>query len=419
MKASQHDIDLIRRLGAAIAAIADNPVNEQRKKLWTAMNDLKKVRPLVYVMESEMPWKELEIEDELTLRCENRYLRDLECQFRRTLYLWNHAQGDMVVENVVHIPLSIRDSGFGIAVSAEAMGVSEPGVVNSRHFIPQITDEKDIEKIRMPEVSLNREESDAIHEICRNALEGIIPVRQSGVRGASIAPWDFLVMLTGIEEILIDMYARPEYVHKLIDRCTRAFIARYDQLEALGCLALNNDNSRTGGGYNYTDDLPGKDFDPKHVRRNNMWGRVMAQIFAAVSPEMHMEFALRYEIRYLEKFGLNYYGCCEPLHKKIDILRKIPNLRKISMSPWVDDEEGATSIGSDFVYSLKANPAIMAGDEWDSVQARKEIAERLDKTRNCAVEIVMKDLSTVRNQPQRLWEWTRIASEEASRIRSE
>jgi len=419
MKASKHDIEIIRRLGGEFAKIADDPVNGRRKKLWTALNGLKKVRPLIYVMESEMPWKELEVGDELTLHCEDKYLRGFENYFRQTLYLWNHAQGDMVVEKVVYSPFILHDTGFGITVSSEVMGSVEPGVVNSRHFNPQITEEKDIEKIRMPEISIDCGETDAIHEMLNGVLAGILPVRPGGIKGTSIAPWDFLVMLTGIEEILVDMYARPEYVHKLIDHCTKAFISRYDQLEALGCLALNNDNSRTGGGYNYTDELPGKDFDPQHVKRKNMWGRVMAQIFAAVSPEMHMEFALQYEIKFLEKFGLNYYGCCEPLHKKIDILRKIPNLRKISMSPWVDDEEGAANIGNDFVYSMKVNPAIMAGDEWDPVQARKELADRLNKTRNCAVEIVMKDLSTVRNQPHRLREWTRIAVEEAAKIREE
>ncbi|OQA87103.1 MAG: Uroporphyrinogen decarboxylase (URO-D) [Lentisphaerae bacterium ADurb.Bin242] len=419
MKASQHDRGVIRRLAGEIGKIADDPVNERRKKLWTALNGLKKVKPLLYVMESEMPWKELEVEKELTLQCENQYLKGLENQFRQTLYLWNHAQGDMVVEKVVDAPLILRDTGFGIAVSAEVMGSVEPGVVNSRHFIPQITEEKDIEKIKMPEISIDHDETDEIHEMLSGVLAGILPVRRGGVKGTSIAPWDFLVMLTGIEEILVDMYTRPEYVHKLIDRCTNAYISRFDQLEKLGCLALNNDNSRTGGGYNYTDELPGQDFDPKHVKGKNMWGRAMAQIFAAVSPEMHMEFALQYEIKYLEKFGLNYYGCCEPLHKKIDILRKIPHLRKISMSPWVNVEEAAANIGTDFVYSMKPNPAIMAGDEWDPVQARKELADALDKTRNCPVEIVMKDLSTVRNQPERLWEWARIAAEEAAGIRGE
>lgn len=40
--------------------------------------------------------------------------------------------------------------------------------------------------------------------------------------------------------------------------------------------------------------------------------------------------------KWLEKFGLTYYGCCEPLHNKIEILQQVKNLRKISISPRAD-----------------------------------------------------------------------------------
>ncbi len=46
---------------------------------------------------------------------------------------------------------------------------------------------------------------------------------------------------------------------------------------------------------------------------------------------MHEEFALKYEMRWLEQFEVNYYGCCEPLHNRMDIVSKISNLRKVSM----------------------------------------------------------------------------------------
>ena len=131
---------------------------------------------------------------------------------------------------------------------------------------------------------------------------------------------------------------------------------------------------------------------------------------------MHWEFALRHEMRLLEKFGLTYYGCCEPLDIKMDILKRIPNLRKISMSPWVDPVRAAERLGREYVYSHKPNPAILAENTWRPEQARAELRDVLEKTKGCNVEIVLKDISTVRHQPQRLWEWADIAMEEAQRI---
>ena len=122
------------------------------------------------------------------------------------------------------------------------------------------------------------------------------------------------------------------------------------------------------GGLGYTNELPQADFDPHHVRTIDQWGYATAQIFSEVSPKMHEEFALRYEIRWMKQFGLNYYGCCDALHNKIDIIRSIPNLRKISMSPWANVEKMVEEVNGDYVISHKPNPAVFATDNWNVSQ---------------------------------------------------
>ena len=139
----------------------------------------------------------------------------------------------------------------------------------------------------------------------------------------------------------------------------------------------------------------------------------MAQIFSEVSPEMHEEFALAYEKKFLNRFGLVYYGCCEPLDRKVDVVsRNLPALRKISMSPWVDPVRGAEAIAGRFVYSAKPNPAFLATDgQWDRDSARKEIGSMLAATEGRNIELILKDVSTVRFEPKRLWEWAEMVME--------
>ena len=124
---------------------------------------------------------------------------------------------------------------------------------------------------------------------------------------------------------------------------------------------------------------------------------------------MHDEFCLGHELRWLERFGLNCYGCCEPLHNKVSMLRKIPRLRRISMSTWIDVDKGAQEMGRDFVFSYKPNPAVLAWDVWDAQEARKQLEDVLERTRGCVVELIMKDVSTCRSEPRRLWEWCELA----------
>ena len=53
------------------------------------------------------------------------------------------------------------------------------------------------------------------------------------------------------------------------------------------------------------------------------------------------------------------------------------------------------------------------GKDWESI--RKELREFIRLTRDCHVEIIMKDNHTLGNHPENADTWCRIAKEEAER----
>jgi hypothetical protein len=60
----------------------------------------------------------------------------------------------------------------------------------------------------------------------------------------------------------------------------------------------------------------------------------------------------------------------------------------------------------------RRSPAILAEDTWHSERARQDLHAFLEQAGgNCPAELIMKDISTVRYQPQRLWQWAAIACE--------
>lgn len=245
----------------------------------------------------------------------------------------------------------------------------------------------------------------------------ILPVKKVGKKGTWFAPWDQLVKWWGVEKALLDLADRPEMVTAAISRLVEAYLFELDQWDTIGLLTRNDDNTRIGsGGFGHTSELPSKDYDSAHVHPTDMWGCATAQIFSSVSPTMHWEFALKHEIRWLERWGLTYYGCCEPLDIKMDILRRIPNLRKVSISPWVNIDRAVNAVRSDYVCSRKPSPAVFATETWNPEQARFELQDFLEKARGCRVEIIMKDISTVRYHPQRLWEWEKAAMQLAEKF---
>jgi hypothetical protein len=67
----------------------------------------------------------------------------------------------------------------------------------------------------------------------------------------------------------------------------------------------------------------------------------------------------------------------------------------------------AEQIGSDYVLAWKPNPAmICCGFDEDAI--RTTIRAGLEASRGCVVDIMLKDITTVQNHPERLKGWTDI-----------
>jgi hypothetical protein len=407
------DKDSLRSLAGELAAIAALPVHREKAELWRRLNDLEAVRPLVWI--NEIPWHEMNVADELTLRTVHPWARELETRLRRTLYQWRHLPGDMIVTPELECPLAIHSTDFGIHEEVQVARTDAASDIISRHYHIQIHGPDDLDKIRLPKITHDAETTEVTFAAMRELFRDILPVRKVGQTHIWFTPWDYLIRWWGLQEAMLDLIERPELVNAAVERMTDAWMVELDQFEAQNLLALDCNNTRIGsGGYGYTSALPGRPFDPAYVLPRNMWGCSNAQIFSDVSPDMHWEFALRHDLRWLERWGLTYYGCCEPLSNKIHLLRKIPNLRKISMSPWNDFDRAVRDIGGDYVFSFKPSPAVFAEESWRPQRARADLERVLDKTRGvCHVEIIMKDISTLRYRPQALWEWARIAVEVA------
>ena len=408
MDVSDADRDILRQLAGDLAQVAKLDIHAAKAALWKDLNDLRSVRPMVWI--NEIPWNEMDVAGELTLRCADPWARAHEDRLRKILYQWRHMPADMIVSGYLPSPLAITNTGFGIREEVDVVRTDATSSIVSRHFHRQIVEPKDLEKIRMPVVTHDQAASETNFHRTSEVFNGILPVRKEGIKHIWHTPWDNLVRWWGVQEALTDMVLRPAMVDEAVARCAASMNCALDQMEKLNLLSEGNDNTRVGsGGYGYVSGLPGEDFDHHHVRPMDNWGCSNAQVFSEVSPQMHWDFALKHDIPWLERWGLNYYGCCEGLHHKIDILRRIPRLRKISISPWARLEQAVGAIGTDYVISYKPNPAILAEDRWRPGQARSELRTALEVMRGCHVEVILKDISTVRYQPQRLWEWQQMA----------
>ncbi len=399
---SVKDQERIKRIGELLAKAAAHPSNDERIALWKSLNGLKPVRPMVMI--DQLPWNELNGNGELNLECEDAFARSIENAALMTLYKWNHFRADMVIEPYLYIPMHIKNVSYGFTADEDVSVTDPTSSVVGHYFKDQLPDEEALSKLSAGRIGFDKALDKQRKDEYSHILKDIIPVRLSGTM-QHCGVWDAITMARGAEEILIDIAERPEFTLMIVDKFVDMAMDMLDQFIANGLMTAGNGEIHCAGAY--TDELPGY---KENALPSEMWTMGLAQILGSVSPSMYEEFEIMPLKRLLDRYGLVYYGCCDPLHNKIDSIRKLKTVRKISMSPWADVKVGAQNMGGDYVLSRKPNPAFMTDFNLYRDDVKREIQETLDvcKQTGTPCEFILKDISTVSYHPEYLTEWEKL-----------
>ena len=419
----------IRRLSEQVAEAAADPRYARLKDMWTQHHGLKKVsKPPVYVGLYVFPdfysviWQELISPGTLVSR--DPLERDVEIQLRQRLYKHEHIPDDDVLLPIVWVkavPTESGDKSVGRVGSVQLSGHtdgSEAARLWGLPFLTQTTDtaggaykvdpvvkaERDIHNLLRPAFAVDQEKTDLHVERAEELVDGLLDVKVV-TDEVGFAPSETVVSLMGIESILYGVIDNPDFVHMMMEIVTDGTIEYHRQREEAGAVEIE----QTWGYRAHYEELAlGQSLH--HLA--NGWLNVSAQSLCGLSPAMYAEFLQPYHASLTAAFGDTkvYYHACEPITKKIPVIRELPNLRRLHISPWTDLEVAVEQVGENIELETEVHTADTIFVH-TSEEMRKSLGRLLDVAGHRVMDVNLTALETVGENPSVLTTWAQIAQE--------
>lgn len=397
---------ILVNLAKKVFEISQREIERKKKEVWVAHNDLKLRKPLVFC-DPENAWNE--IITEKNLNCSGVLARKWEMVLKKEIFWATNLKDDKVIEPYFNIGYTHKNSGWGLDAKFQFVKGG------SYTWISPLNDFSDLKKLRYPIISINSNLTNQTLELANEVFGDYLKVRVKGIWWWTLGLTMILVFLRGLERTMVDMYDNPSIIHEIMKFLMKGTLMQLKFLEGNGLLSLNNDHYVGSGGFGYTDQLPKKGFCEKKVRLIDIWGFAESQETIGISPSMFEEFIFKYQLPLLELFGLTCYGCCEPLEKRWNIIKKIPNLRRVSVSSWANFAQMAENLQDKYIYSLKVKPTDVTQPMLDEDTSRKRLRNILEQCNGCILEIILKDTQTIGRNPKNLIRWVEIAKEESEK----
>ncbi|MBT3192783.1 MAG: hypothetical protein HN341_09540 [Verrucomicrobia bacterium] len=403
MTFSQNDTNVLRDLATRCREIADSEQNLVLKQRWTDLNDLKHSGPPLLLTSPEGAWRE--IIPTFPVECEGQQARGWECALRKRIYQHDVIKDDAAFDPVFTVGRAVSVGDYGIPFSQSRSEEAQ----GAYHDEPVLTNlDSDLDKLHFRTLTVDREKSEATFELAAQTLGDLLEIQYPATYWWTCGLTWQAIKLWGLENLMISMYDNSEGLHRLMKFLSDEmlnFITFFEREELLG---YNANGGVGSGGLGFTTQLPSRDRPTEGpVRLDQIWGFAESQETVGVSPEMFGEFIYPYQKPLQQKFGLNYYGCCEASEGRWKSVSQTPNLRSISVSPWSDQAACADLFGRDYVYCRKPNPSPVCIN-FNEDEICNEFKETLTHAGELNTVMILKDTHTVENQPERFAKWVTL-----------
>jgi hypothetical protein len=391
------DRRILGELARRVAEIASKDVQNERRRLWAAHNSFKHVRPPIYIR--AVADRETILPD---LQCEDTFYRGFERQLRR-LILQDTLGDDYVIEPWVSLPAALRlpeAGGWGVRL---AHGKSD-AASGAFTVDPPLKELGDFDQMVEPIHRVDEDETSKRAARLAEALDGHLEIEVD--RSPFWSEWHAdlstdVAQLRGIEQIFWDMMDHPTWLHRLLGFMRDGILKAQKEAEDAGHYRLSNHYNQS---MSFAEEFDYPEAGNKPVGRESLWVFMASQETSVVSPKMFDEFILSYQKPIMAEFGLVAYGCCEDLGRKIPMLKTIPNLRRVAVTPFADVKACAEQLGSDYICSWRPSPADMVayGFDEDRVATAVREATHAFRANNCRFDTCLKDVETVQGDVGRI-----------------
>ena len=399
---NKQDRDYLRELAKRQLSYANSPLTEARKKHWYEHNNCKSDKPIIVIETTTF-------ENEILppLKCLSPKARIIERDILRDIINYELIQDDKVIPDyfTLYMPIQFKrfDMDFETTRAADRLG-RQVGYT-WKYVIQNI--EEDLKTLKKSTFTIQRKPFDLMVNLIEDTVGDILPVKikNDSLRWV-LSPSAHVVHTLGFEKMMYGLIDHPDKMHTLYQIITDDILNFLNWQQTEGLLTLNNYNDYAGAGsYGFTDELPRSEVSNKTITTYDLWGNFNSQETVSISPGMFKEVIFPYYMKLAEKFGLIYYGCCEPVNTFWqDCLQYIPNLRKISISPWCNEEfmgdalRHKISHGEKIIYSRKPSPNFIGeGYSFDVNGFKAHIKKTIHAASGIPLEFIYRDVYTLSN----------------------
>lgn len=402
---SEKDRIILRDLAKRQLELACSDTMKKLEKNWLANNMCRPNRPMVTI---ELGTFQNDVIPEL-LRCEGEQARKIETLLYSNMVNHTLFGDDTVVRDYIPVAWEKKFVPFGIEVTTEYAKEESLGY----HFTEVIADlEKDFHKLGRSSYGVDKETTQRRMEFLSDVIGDILPVRLSGECLWAVLTQN-IIHIMGMENFFMSMYDAPEKFHEMMAIQTQDYLDYFDYLEKENLLLPTTGSVPVyQGSYAYTDELP-----ENGSKCGQMWLFMDSQETVGMSPDMFEEFIFPYYDRLAKHAGLVSYGCCEPVDPVWDnCLSKWENLRRVSISPWCNEEIMADRLkGAKVVYHRKPSPNFIGvGAVLDEAAVRESIGRTVSLNKGRSLEFTQRDVYTINKDVQKVKRYVEIIREECA-----